>query len=396
VRTKQATTKRSLSEHESSVPPGWIVPGRQLAVVLEDIIEAAGQRDDLDVIGLASTRLSAQVRQPAGPRRVTLVGMSDDAVSPEQQERNRGLFGSMIGWLLSKNRRPGMIGWAVSFSGKARSGQAQLKRADSGWEFITSDDRDELTTAEVLRLVGTGGFFPRTVDVVPDLAELLFQEAVHQAEESLQNVNAAARHTREAMETELKSDPFPWVFATSELDRAARASIASIVLAIAAGEAQVNRWAEMWGGWEKGEDRLGVAKKSQVLAKRAEHPVSLGEPPYQQLHEATKRRNGFVHSVAIPEPVPVTGVQALTPGSSLSIEARQTCLAVRSSFVDLARRLEVAPPRYLAYCPAAPADDDAAWNSASLMTGARRDPDFPTVSDRLALGDRLEDTSTSC
>jgi hypothetical protein len=317
--------------------------------------------------------------------------MSDDAVSPEQQERNRRLFRSMIGWLLSRNRRPGMIGWAVSFSGRTRSGRAQLRRADSGWEFITSDQRDELTAAEVLTLVGTGDFFPRTVDVVPDLAELLFKEAVHQAEESLRNINAAARHTREVMETDLKSDPVPWVFATSELDRAARASIASIVLAIAAGEAQVNRWADAWGGLEQGDDRLGVAEKCQVLAERAGHPVRLGEPPYQQLHQAMKRRHGFVHSVPVPEAVPVTGARALTPGSSISIEARQICLAVRSSFVDLARRLDVPPPGYLAYCPPAPADDDAAWSSASLMTGVRLDPDFPTVSDRLAAGDRLDD-----
>jgi hypothetical protein len=180
-------------------------------------------------------------------------------------------------------------------------------------------------------------------------------------------------------------------FATSELDRAARASITSIVLAIAAGEAQVNRWAQTWGGWEANEDRLGVAEKCQVLAERVGHPVSLGEPPYQQLHQAMKRRHGFVHSVPVPEAVAVTGARALMPGSSISIEARQTCLAVRSSFVDLARRLDVPAPRYLAYCPPAPADDDAAWSSASLMTGVRFDPDFPTVSDQLAASDRLDD-----
>jgi hypothetical protein len=69
--------------------------------------------------------------------------MSDGAGSPEQQERNRRLFGNMIGWLLSRDRRPGMIGAAVSFKGQTRSGPAQLKRTDGGWEFIAPYQRGE-------------------------------------------------------------------------------------------------------------------------------------------------------------------------------------------------------------------------------------------------------------
>src|SRR5579872_3267283 len=105
--------------------------------------------------------------------------MRDGAHNHEQQKRNRRVFGSMIGWLLSGNRRPGMIGAAVSFGGTTNSGRAELKRTDSGWEFILPNRRDEVTTADVLKLIATGGFFPRTVDVVPDLAEMLFMEAVH-------------------------------------------------------------------------------------------------------------------------------------------------------------------------------------------------------------------------
>lgn len=109
--------------------------------------------------------------------------------------------------------------------------------------------------------------------------------------------------------------------------------------------------------------------------------------PYQQLHQAVKRRNALVHSVPVPEPVPVVGKKALTPGSSMSIEARATCLAVRTSFIDLARRLGTRLPPYLAYCPPAAATDDAAWASASIMTGSRFDPDFPTVMERMATTD---------
>ena len=308
--------------------------------------------------------------------------MSDVEISPEQQEHNRRLFGSMIGWLLLSNRRPGMVGEAVSFRGRMRSGQARLNRLNGGWELVTPAERRELMTADVLRLVAMGGFFPRTVDVVPDLADVLFQEAVHQAEESVRKVSEAARHTQELMERDPTTDLAPWILATSALDRAVRASIASIVLAIAAAEAQVNQWAYESNGWKGREDRLAVERKCQVLAKRAGHLVNLGQHPYQELHRMAQRRNAFLHSKPVPQSLPLTGARSPVPGSSISIEARETCVAVRSTLVDLARRIVAPSPSHLAYCPPGAANDDAAWSSASLMTGTRPDPDFPTVASR--------------
>jgi hypothetical protein len=57
---------------------------------------------------------------------------------------------------------------------------------------MEDDTTREVTTAEVLRMVGTGVFFPRTVDVLPDLVELLFMEAVQQTEVSHWHVVEAA------------------------------------------------------------------------------------------------------------------------------------------------------------------------------------------------------------
>jgi hypothetical protein len=305
--------------------------------------------------------------------------MGEEAITSEQQARNRRLFRSVIGWLLVRDRRPGMIGAAVALRGRSSTGSARLDRTDDdGWRLVVQHGESDVTTADVLRLVGTGEFFPTTVEVVPDLAEMLFMEAVHQAEASLLNVNSAAGHLDGLLEDE--KDILSAVLVQSKLDRAVRASIASIVLAIAAGEAQINRWANEFGGWTQDDDHLGLGRKCEALARRVGRPLSLGAPPYQQLQQAVMRRNAFVHSKPVAEQVPATGAGAPAPGRSLSVEARLTCLAVRRSFVDLAGRLDLSLPEYLAYCPSAAADDDAAWTSATVMTGVREDPDFPPLS----------------
>jgi hypothetical protein len=303
--------------------------------------------------------------------------MSNDSVSPAQQARNRRLFGGMIGWLLSQDRRPGMTGAAVAFQGRMDDGSASLTRVEGAWQLVSPARGEQVSTAEVIRLVGAGEFFPRTVDIVPDLAELLFKEAVHQAEVSIAKIDAARPHIEALGDSDLAANPIPWVMATAELDRSVRASIASIMLSIAAGEAQVNRWVDTSGGWSQQEDRLAVAEKCKVLAARRGQVISLGSSPYQGLQQAVKRRNTFIHPMPVPEAVPATGARALVPGHSLSVEARAACLAVRSSFIDLARLLEVPIPAYLAYCPPGPPDDDESWLSASVLTGIRSDPDFP-------------------
>jgi hypothetical protein len=256
-------------------------------------------------------------------------------------------------------------------------GSTSLTRVDDAWHLVSPASQRQVGTAEFIQLVGTGEFFPRVVDVVPDLAELLFKEAVHQAEVSIAKIAAAGPHIDALAESDLTSNPIPWVMATAELDRCVRASIASIMLSIAAGEAQVNRWVDTSGGWYEDEDRLGVAEKCKVLAARRGHVVSLGASPYQELQRSVKRRNALVHSMPIPEAVPATGARALVPGHSISVEARAACLAVRSSFIDLSHLMEETTPAYLAYCPPGPPDDIETWRSASVLTGTRADPDFP-------------------
>lgn len=316
----------------------------------------------------------------ARARRGQAGAMDDEAITPEQKARNRRLFGDVIGWLLLRDRRPGMIGAAVGLRGKSSKGPVELSRlGDHDWRLM-DEGESQVTTAEVLHLVGTGAFFPTTVDVVPDLAEMLFMEAVHQAETSLSRVRSAAEHLASARQDD--KDIVAFVLVQTELDRAVRASIASIVLAVAAGEAQVNRWGEERGGWSQYEDRLGLGRKCAALAARVGRPVSLGTRPYQQLQQAVRRRNALVHSRPVAEQVPATGEKVPVPGRSMSVEARSTCLVVRRSFVDLAQRLDVPPPPYLAYCPPAEPDDDGAWNGASVMTGVRPDPDFPPIANR--------------
>lgn len=253
--------------------------------------------------------------------------------------------------------------------------QARLGRSESGWRLNPADADEEFDSAGVLKLVGTGQFFPRSVEIVPDLAELLFMEAVKQAEASVGHLQQAAPHIAELAGEGIERKPIAWVLGTTELDRAVRAAIASIILAIAAGEAQVDYWADARGGWQDDEDRSGVAEKCVTLAQRFGAAVHLGGPPYQGLHVAAKRRNSLVHSKPIPQIVPAIGAGAPLPGRTISIEARTTCLAVRRSFVDVARHLAIDRPRFLAYCPDVDPTDDQTWWGATVLTGIRSDAD---------------------
>ncbi len=305
--------------------------------------------------------------------------MDDAPVSPEAQARNRKLFTPLMGWLLMTGRRPGMLGAASALVGKIDGAAARLDRAEDGWLLSARNRRESLDTAGVVRLIGSRQFFPLQVEVIPDLAELLFMEAVHQAETSLTKLSMAAPHIDELSRSGFERNAKAWVLATSELDRAVRAAMSSVVLAVAAGEAQVNSWAAELGGWQDDEDRLNVAEKCVTLARRVGAEAELGRPPFQPLAVAVKRRNGFVHSKPLPEPVPAVGANAPVPAKTISIEARATCLAVRRSFVELARLLSFDLPPYLAHCPETDPSDDSTWRSANIMTGVRHDPDFPTT-----------------
>ena len=312
----------------------------------------------------------------------------------ERQERIRRLFGSMIAWLLFKARRPGMIGRAVAFRGRASGRPARLEQVGEEWFLVTGAATRSMETVDLLRAVGEGDFYPLAVEVIPELAGLLFVEAVNQAERSLNHVQLARQHVTEFKGDSLKENIGPWILASTELDRALRASIASIVLAIAAIEAQLNLWAENFGGWRNDEDHLPVAQKCVRLAGRVDNTISIGQGCYQQLHDAYKRRVRYVHSEPVPEAMPVTGKRTALPGMTVSVEARSTCLAVRLSLIDLANRLGVPKPDYLAYCPPVDPNDEDAWRAASFQTGMRPDPDFPTAMERLRQ-DRAETPPTS-
>lgn len=272
-----------------------------------------------------------------------------------------------------------MIGSAASLKGKSKGKSARLIRSAKGWNFESAYDNREVTTAQAIGLIGAGDFYPLTVNVIPDLAEVLFREAVAQAEKSVHFVQKAHENIRDLKKIDLAENPIPWILAPSDMDKALGSSISSIVLDIAAAEAQVNRWADDVGGWQDGEDRFPLVRKCRQLAQR--HGQSaLTQDVLNELGRATKRRDKFIHSKPVQEPIIVTGSRAERPAVSLSVEARKTCLTVRRSFIELAYLLKMDLPKYFAYCPATSPDDDETWGSATVMTGVRPDPDFPRTS----------------
>jgi hypothetical protein len=303
---------------------------------------------------------------------------------PIDPERNRRLYGEVLSWLFLPARRPGMLGPAASFTGTAPRGKAKLRKKENGnWDFsVEGGGTQSIDAVSVLTLIGSGQFHPHKVRVLPDLAEPLFMQAVHEAEMSAVKIDEAGRHLNSVLTSEEASQVGSWVVAAAALDRGLRAGIVSVILAIASGEAQVNCWAELSGGWLDDEDHWNLVNKCEGLAKRAGQPIEKGKDPYQQLQEAVMRRNSLLHSRPVEEPFPVTGSKKALPGRWMLLEARRSCFAVRTSLVDLARRLKVATPEFLAYCPHGDPTDDEAWRSATVLTGVRPDPDFPSIGRR--------------
>lgn len=278
---------------------------------------------------------------------------------------------------MTDSRRPGMLGRAVAIRGRTAGGDASLRREGDHWEFESPEENSSVGLADVLALVGSRRFEPRVVDVVPELSGILFQEAVHQAETALNSLIATQTHIDELVEAEGDDTVMPFVLATSGLDRVVRSSMASVVLAIAATEAQLNTWGAAGTGWDDQEDNLSPIEKCVSLAERSGESIDLGRQPYQSLKTAVRRRNLLVHSRPIAEALPATGTRAWSPGRTIAHEARQTCHSVRLCLIDLADRTAVDRPSFLAYAPATGPDDVEAWRTASVMTGTRADPDFP-------------------
>jgi hypothetical protein len=281
-------------------------------------------------------------------------------------------------WLMLKERPPGMVGRVSAFSGRTVNGEAKLTRSESVWGLVEAGTEvSEHGDADVIRLVAEGHFRPSHVEVVPDLAALLFQQAVSEAEATLPHLQKAAEAVDEMGTTGKTLMPF--VLGGAALDRTVRSAITSIILSIAAGEAQVNAWAEERGGWSEDEDKLSMDRKCKALAQPSGRPLDLGKSPLQDLADAVRVRNRLVHSTPIPEPFPLTGPRAAVPGRSTSVAARKSCLAVRQSLLAVAVATGRVVPGYLAYCPPGDPERDEVWTGATLLTGTRDDPEFPTA-----------------
>lgn len=275
--------------------------------------------------------------------------------------------------------RRGALGKAVAFT--ARSGKYLLYRQGENWKASSPDAEDQMISrGEILARLNDETLAPAYVLIEPDLAGHLFQQAVARAEESTHKANEASQTAR-ALIGSADSTPQlnPWVLGAGAADRALRAGVEAVILAVAAAEAQVNRWASRQGGWFGDEDRLPIDKKCGVLARRAGVELQLGSGALQELRTTLKFRNSIVHSSPGPIRMPLTAPIALLSGRAVSVAGRRACLHVRNGLIQVATATSEEFPDYLAYCPVGRPEDDKVWQNAQVLTGVRKDPDFPPV-----------------
>lgn len=322
-------------------------------------------------------------------------------------KRTTRLFEAMR-WLMFGERRAGALGRTTAFIGSPTpQGGQRMEISAEGWR---DPDGQLLEDKEVIQTLASTEFGLRTVAVVPEVAPFLFQGAVEQVEAAHGQLMEAARqmqddtadpdHGEEIDEEEGKVGRedqgedddnfwFQFILATSALDKSLRYSSASIMLSLAAAEAQVNAWAESLGGWAlqnngRSEDWLPLVEKLATLVARKGSSLDKGGRPTSDLATAVRQRNDLVHSKPVEQSLPLGSLVAREPARWLCVEARRAAVAVRESLVEVAATLDLEPPHYLIYCPeAADPDDDSKWLGVVMGTGMRDDSVFPKVSERL-------------
>lgn len=283
---------------------------------------------------------------------------------------------NLLGWLLSAGRRPGVPGKCIGLS--RRRSEPELRLEDGQWWDHREVPLAPIEVSAILEKNAAGDLPLHYAHIELGIADLLFQEAVARGQASVLHLEKGERHIVSLLAEAEPTGIMAYVLAAGEYDRALRAAAAAIVLAIAAGEAQVNEWADRMGGWSDDEWTLPVHEKCRVLSERAGNGLELGRPPLQDLAGAVVWRKRIVHGDAHCFAVQLGGEASFRPGHSLSVEARRACFAVRQCLVATADRLGLPAPDYLAYCPPVEPTDDAAWRTAEILTGTREDPDFPT------------------
>lgn len=295
-------------------------------------------------------------------------------------------------WLVFGERRSGAIGRTTAFIGSSTSeGSQRMQLTADGWR---GPEGHLLSDKEVVERLASAEFGLRAVAVVPEVAPLLFQGAIEQVEAANVQLIQAARQIQDESDAVDDDDAedghwaFKFIVATSALDKSLRYSSASIMLSLAAAEAQTNAWAESIGGWElqengRSEDWLPLVDKLATLCARKGSPLDKGRRPISDLAAAVRQRKDLVHSKPVEQSLLLGTLVAREPARWLCIEARRAAVAVRESLVMVARILGEDPPHYLIYCPEADPDEDAKWLSAVILTGMRDDSVFPKVSDGL-------------
>lgn len=281
-----------------------------------------------------------------------------------------------------------MRGHAVRISSH-RGSQAELIKSGSTWAYRDDHGQEwQVGVSQAISLIECGQFTPHQFHIRPNLAPILFKEAVARAEDSVAKINLANAELDDP-----DADPLlMFVSSGHYLDLAVVSAMQSVVSAVAAADAQLNDWADELG-WTPSERVRGVHHRLSALATRQGSTIPVGSGALQQLGKAVKRRNDIVHGSPKTISVPLTGTNALVPGTTESLAAREACMSVRKSLLIVADALGVDPPRYLAYCPDVSPTDDDAWGKAIILTGVRDDPVFPKIA--LAPGSTGEDDAQS-
>ena len=264
-----------------------------------------------------------------------------------RQEGSRRLNLPAITWIIAQNRRAGTLGVAASISGKFKGIPARITRTEDVWTLSVKSVEERLSTEDLLGLIAGGDFFPLTVEVLPDLAPSLFEGAVRATEFSLNHLHKARAEINEVAGAIDGGWLVAFVLASHNFDMTLQTAVSSVILTVASIEAQLNNWADSFGGWIEEEDRLPIGEKIKALSTRVGVDIDLGLAPYQRLCVAVSRRNEYVHSSLVPRPMSLTGGKAAVPGTTIATEAREACLGARQALISLAKTLNKLPPGYL-------------------------------------------------
>lgn len=238
--------------------------------------------------------------------------------------------------------------------------------------------------SDLERLLDEAGLTKVAVVTERSLAGEFLSAAVAEAEESAKQELEARTHLPLNPD-----DPIEFILFWGNLDRARRASRQAVMLVVASLEAYINDVASTELSIFREEDRLSLLDKWVIVPRAlAGATFDRGMEPFQGLQRLVSLRHKLVHPKTRRARLEYPNVGAgqaeamfAPPDDAALNSGRLGCTIARDLQLEFSRLTGLECPDWVSVVPPSGSIEAEYWIGASIRTGLREDPDFPSRHD---------------